>query len=584
MMFREKSISKFYAFTLAGVFALTLAGCGGSGGGSAMMDMDEEMPTAVDPVDPEPTPEEIAAQEEMDALTAAQEAAMTAATAAMAAVGSAVDPVASGNAYKYAAMAQSASDAAAEATTSAMALGHQTAAEAARDSAMGAGGMTGLGIVMLSNKPLNGDDIENAELSGTEAPKPANNAKNVGAAIGAAGDSTTADTGFTNQGGVSDSTDTQLTIGAVADNEVAAHKAGGSTFAVQFGAEADTRLLAGETASRFNTKGGWEAQDLLLPDAEADSELKTHLVVSTDIQGDAVTPSYGENVTLTDGNIITGVIPGDGKDFEGTFDVSATDNIPPMAGRFHCPAGSADGCSISADDKGAIIRFGSYVFQPLVSATGTKTVDADYLAWGFWVQASIRDSGPTATNVDAQAGAFAYGNVVFNVLAELKGSATYNGVANGLYSAAGMVDYFDADVTLEANFGGNAGADNTPGSAAAAEDNDGLLIGAVTGTVSNIRAGGMEVEGMLTLKRAKVIAGDIDGASEGGFTGATEGTVGSELLKGMWGGQFYGPNKATTAAAMETEFPTTAAGTFNATGGGNTPMSLLGAFGSWKAE
>ena len=53
MMFREKSISKFYAFALAAVFALTLAGCGGSGGGSAMMDMDEEMPpVVVEPVDP----------------------------------------------------------------------------------------------------------------------------------------------------------------------------------------------------------------------------------------------------------------------------------------------------------------------------------------------------------------------------------------------------------------------------------------------------------------------------------------------------------------------------------------------------
>ena len=35
MMFREKSISKYYTFALAAVFALTLAGCGGNGGGTA---------------------------------------------------------------------------------------------------------------------------------------------------------------------------------------------------------------------------------------------------------------------------------------------------------------------------------------------------------------------------------------------------------------------------------------------------------------------------------------------------------------------------------------------------------------------
>ena len=43
MMFRDKSISKFYTFALAAVFALTLAGCGGSGGGAAVDD-DMEMP------------------------------------------------------------------------------------------------------------------------------------------------------------------------------------------------------------------------------------------------------------------------------------------------------------------------------------------------------------------------------------------------------------------------------------------------------------------------------------------------------------------------------------------------------------
>ena len=58
MMFRDKSISKFYAFALAAVFALTLAGCGGNGGGTAAVDDDMETVTP-DPgvMEPEPDPE-----------------------------------------------------------------------------------------------------------------------------------------------------------------------------------------------------------------------------------------------------------------------------------------------------------------------------------------------------------------------------------------------------------------------------------------------------------------------------------------------------------------------------------------------
>ena len=45
MMFREKSISKLYAFALAAVFALTLAGCGGGGGTATTPPDDTPMPT-----------------------------------------------------------------------------------------------------------------------------------------------------------------------------------------------------------------------------------------------------------------------------------------------------------------------------------------------------------------------------------------------------------------------------------------------------------------------------------------------------------------------------------------------------------
>ena len=59
MMFREKSISKLYAFALAAVFALTLAGCGGGGG------------TAAAP-DPEPTPMPTAYEVAVEAIAAAE--------------------------------------------------------------------------------------------------------------------------------------------------------------------------------------------------------------------------------------------------------------------------------------------------------------------------------------------------------------------------------------------------------------------------------------------------------------------------------------------------------------------------------
>ena len=181
MTWNNKSIHKLYAFALAAVFALTLAGCGG--GGSATV-TEPDPPTM-----PDPTPQEMCEgdggrynadgsctsaddlAEEM-ALSGAQEAAMAAYMAAMGAVGGAVDPVAMSKAQMYANMAKEASDAAAMATTSDMAMKYQMAAEGHRDSAMEAAGMPGLGLIMLANKQLNGDDIVNAELDGSTPPRP----------------------------------------------------------------------------------------------------------------------------------------------------------------------------------------------------------------------------------------------------------------------------------------------------------------------------------------------------------------------------------------------------------------------------
>ena len=207
------------------------------------------------------------------------------------------------------------------------------------------------------------------------------------------------------------------------------------------------------------------------------------------------------DAALATGQIITGDVPGDGSTFTGTRNVSATDNIPPQTGRFYCAPGTVGGCAISIDEDGKIVGFVGYGWQPIASGM-TPVPDADYLAWGVWL--SVPDFFAGATN-PAAAGAFASGSDVFEVRTELTGTATYDGVATGMYSAGGMVEYFDADVSLTANFGGTAGADSTPATGTLG-DNDGLLLGVVTGSVSRIRAGGVSVAGSLTLGRAPVVA------------------------------------------------------------------------------
>ena len=389
MMFKDKHIHKLYAFALAAVFALTLAGCGGGGGTAAAPDPEP-------PAMPEPTPqemcegdggrynadgsctsaEELAAEmAEAEALSGAQSAAMAAYTAAMAAVSGAKDPVAMANAQPYAAMAKTASDMAAAAATSADAMEHQMAAEAARDKAMAAAGMRGLGLTTLANKITNQAAIDNAVLegkTGDAVPKPVSNAGRVGtelattAAEAVAGadpsDGPGVEAGSVSQGGVASAT--------------AVYRASGPSITVT---GVGTTLQAGETPALLTTRGGWMGREFL-ENATSDS----YANVYTDIQAPVKRQNYGADsaTPLAVGHIITGDIPGNGKTFTGTRNVSATDNIPTETGRFNCVAGTA--CSISVDDKGVIVALQGYTFQPIASGT-SDVLDDDYLAWGVWL-------------------------------------------------------------------------------------------------------------------------------------------------------------------------------------------------------
>ena len=620
MMGKDKYIHKLYAFALAAVFALTLAGCGGGGGGTTAA------PDPEPPAMPEPTPQEmcegdggewrngacVSAEElaaemaEAEALSGAQGAAAAAASAAMAAVAGAKDPVAAANAQMYADAAMAASASAAAATDSATAMEHQAAAEAASASAVEAGMTRSLGITGLANKIINQSDIDNAVLegkTGDDIPKPNSNLKaRVGAALDLAAAATAArsETPESSTGAAD-----QVANGSVSQGDTtsarATHTPAGLRFAVTRGTEA---VLRGENPTSLMTSGempsgGWPGAEMVRTDVATPG--KTYVNVFSDINPPAVKNTYAPAATptfdltalqghLTNDPEISGDIPSDGSSFDAMYNHDPADNNPPASGMFSCPTtvAAAGGCAISVKD-GVVESIEGYIFLQLVSAGTTLTPDADYLAWGVWL--TVPDAVPvTGTPNAATTGAFASGNDPFEVRPALKGTATYNGDASGLYAAGGYTEYFDADVTLEANFGGTGAADSTPDTGTVG-DNDELRLGRVTGSVTNISAGGMAVEGSLTLKEAFIDrATNTDTGDTRGFSGTVSGTLAGRTMVGNWGGQFYGPNNSdrhdAAPKAAETEFPTTAAGTFGASAPGNVndPIRILGGFGAWKAE
>ena len=628
MMFKDKYIHKLYAFALAAVFALTLAGCGGGGGTAAAPDPE---PTPM----PEPTAqemcegdggrynadgsctsaEELAAEmTEAEALSAAQEGAMAAASAAAAAVAGAKDPVAMANAQPHATAAMAASASAAAATTSAMAMEHQAAAEAARDMAMEAAGERGLGITKLANAAANKSAIDSAELVGVPPPAPISNAGRVGRALSEAASATlrnlasadldgdtTADTLATlNQSNVVANASTAATDGVTV---AVRHTGSAPRFTVNAvtGGTTTNELMRGETPTAIMSRGGWSGAELVDSSPGATAGHKEYAVVFTDINPPAqqyattganyISQTNLEIVVGTTGSIrnqavITGDVPGDGSHFAAVLNSNPTDNNPAVSGRFQCVAAP---CSISVNSSGVLLSSVGYEFRPAIPGSVSRQ-DSDFLAWGVWV--SVPNALPTTddlTTTDARednpatAAAFASGSNPFEVPAALTGTATYNGVASGLYSAAGMIEYFEADASLTADFGGRSGVDSNPRDTVT----DTRLFGAVTGSITNIKAGGMDVEGSLTLGRAPVVSSDTTGTPAATpattFSGSTGGTLGGRAMSGRWAGQFYGPNRA-VGVGIRTEFPTTAAGTFGATTAVSPGIRILGSFGTRKVD
>ena len=566
MMGKDKYIHKLYAFALAAVFAVTLAGCGGGGGGTAAVE--EEPPAMM-----EPTPQEsceadggrynadgtcssAAEVEEETALSGAQSSAMSASTEAMAAVAGAVDPVAAANAQAYAAMANTANEAAQAATDSATAMEHQAAAEAARDKAVAAAMEAGLGITMLANLQLNKAPEDLQEQP--DPPKPITNVKNV----------------YTEINTVSQTT-TPLSSGATAP----------TTPTVTYAATASKPSIAitdfetGESPKSFSM-GNFMGTELVnnLPAGVDGVDGRTNVVVYSDrAQTESVTNyastgdgflDVGSLTTTTNANHVTSLSEGQisgamGDKVEGTYNVDSNDNNPAIPGAFYC---STALCTLTVNSKGMITANVGYQFRPASGKT-TKE-DANYLTLGFWLTAPTALNATDGAPGGIQVGAFGIGVTAAEIPAALEGTATYEGIAAGLYATKDGISYFSGVAMLEANFG------QVKGLAATATDTTAGFRGSVSGSISNITAGGVKMDGELGLSAA-----NITGDATGTYSGNTKGSIGDSRFVGNWAGTFYEAGRATTPA--DSRYPMSTAGTFSGYDEYNN-SSILGAFGANK--
>ena len=227
--------------------------------------------------------------------------------------------------------------------------------------------------------------------------------------------------------------------------------------------------------------------------------------------------------------------------------------------------------------------------------------DTDYLLAGIWLTVNNSDLGASRIT------AFAYGgqptsNATLNFCTGNEGSgesgtgttsvtnrvcggttgfheisdfvkdgqdvtATYNGNANGAYLAGGDTSYFTADVTLTAEFQNPTGAGD-----------DG--IGSIVGEVTNIVAGGQQMEGSIELQEQD-LANDISG-NDKFVAGSTIGVVDGKSFSGTWKGQFFGMTRftrtQTTVPATDTSTPPVTTTTITTTYSPQHPGSVAGTF------
>ena len=227
-------------------------------------------------------------------------------------------------------------------------------------------------------------------------------------------------------------------------------------------------------------------------------------------------------------------------------------------------------CTAVGNSKGVLESLtGTWTFRPDGTASNLTVSgvikDVDYLAFGYWLETTTKTDGSMTYGVNT----FATGRQTYDRtnVANLLGTATYNGNATGLYTlkdfstGAGVpseAGQFTADARLTANFGGGDVAVN-----------DAFHI---SGQITNFRdTDNQPISGgawTATLNR------NVDN-----FTSTTVG--GSTTGDGSWTGTFYGNGMAVNsdATTVDDRAPTGIAGEFNAHFGNG---HVIGAFGATR--
>ena len=496
MMFREKSISKLYAFALAAVFAIALAGCGGGGGGTTT------------PVDPGPMPDPQMECEDAGGRYNADGTCTSAAELVMerqAAQRSAISTAIGAATTAVNAVDNDSTDAEVSAADTAVANARTAIAAGADLSAEEKAANTGTVDVLASQ-------LSGAKTARQMAIDDANDA----AKMAMMATAMKLHDGISMPGGTGD--DTRSAAYGTGDNANDIAVTIGTAAAVNLSEDKDATVAAqyGWTGMRFTAEpdgdaGTYEAmvysnvgeptEGAKFNDSanggytlNADDQIADVTSV-TDYAGLVASPSFDQSAGTKTFDLAENR---EYLEFDGTFNgVDGTYTCTPTA-----IATDRDTCGSTVAASGFTLIGGTWTFEPDdPEARLMNVADDTYASYGWWIHKS--EDGETFT---ASAFAEDRGTVTAaSGITALRGTAMYMGGAAGKYALRSMTGgtndagHFTARATLEADFNADTITgiiDNFMGADGESRDWSVELkesaisdIGAITGTAADAAAG-----------------------------------------------------------------------------------------------